>query len=128
MSAGPGERIPAVDDTPQAAALTLGETEIKTIEYGVIEAVKTVFDPEIPVNIWELGLIYGIEVFPRGAVVIKMTLTAPACPAAEELPIEVETKVRAIPGVTDVKVEIVWEPAWNKDMMSDGAKLRLGFF
>lgn len=108
--------------------MLLDEHQVKTVEAGVIEAIRTVYDPEIPVNIWELGLIYGVEVSPGGVVEVKMTLTAPACPAAGELPVEVEQKVRAIPGVTDAKVEIVWEPMWNKDMMTDAAKLRLGFF
>ncbi len=108
--------------------MALDDVQIRTLEAGVIEAIRTVYDPEIPVNIWELGLVYGVEVAPTGFVEIKMTLTAPACPAAGELPGEVEQKVRDVPGVTGARVEIVWEPMWNKDMMSDAAKLRLGFF
>ena len=98
------------------------------IEQQAIEQIKTVFDPEIPVNIWELGLIYGVEVSPEGKVTVKMTLTSPMCPSAQELPVEVEQKVRTIVGVTDAQVDIVWEPMWTKDMMSDVARLKLGFF
>ena len=98
------------------------------IEQQAIEKIKTVFDPEIPVNIWELGLIYGVEVTPEGKVTVKMTLTSPMCPSAQELPVEVEQKIRSIDGVTDAKVDIVWEPMWSKDMMSDSARLQLGFF
>jgi len=92
----------------------------------VIEQLKTVFDPEIPVNIYELGLIYGVEVSQGGATHITMTLTTPMCPAAEELPPEVETKARGVPGVTSVELDLVWEPPWTPDRMSDAAKLDLG--
>ncbi len=92
----------------------------------IVEILHTVFDPEIPVNIYDLGLIYDVIVDAAGVVGVRMTLTAPACPAAQSLPIEVERKVRGVPGVTDVKVEIVWEPPWDKDKMSDAAKLQLG--
>jgi FeS assembly SUF system protein len=98
------------------------------IEQLAIEQIKTVFDPEIPVNIWELGLIYGVEVSPEGKVTVKMTLTSPMCPSAQELPVEVEQKVKQVEGVTDARVDIVWEPMWTKDMMSDVARLKLGFF
>ncbi len=96
------------------------------IEAQVIEVLCTCFDPEIPVNVYELGLIYEINVDPSGAVSIKMTLTSPGCPAAQSLPAEVTSKVRAIPGVTDAKVDIVWDPPWNPDKMSETAKLQLG--
>jgi FeS assembly SUF system protein len=96
------------------------------IETQVIEALQTVFDPEIPVNIFAVGLIYGIKVDPSGAVGVRMTLTSPNCPSAEELPAEVETKVKAVPGVTAVKVDVVFEPPWCMDMMSEAAKLTLG--
>lgn len=92
----------------------------------VIEALKTVSDPEIPVNIWEMGLIYDIAIDPAGAVMIKMTLTAPGCPIAGTLPREVEEKIKALPGITSARAELVWEPPWNKDRMSDIAKLQLG--
>ncbi len=97
-----------------------------TIRDRVIEELKTVFDPEIPVNIYELGLIYGVEVSQDGATHITMTLTTPMCPAAEELPPEVETKARGVPGVTAVELDLVWEPPWTPDRMSDAAKLDLG--
>jgi FeS assembly SUF system protein len=97
------------------------------LEQKVIdEALKKCFDPEIPVNIWELGLIYDVNVSPEGLANVKMTLTAPACPVAGSLPGEVETKIKAIPGVTDAKVELVWEPPWNPEMMSRVAKVMLG--
>lgn len=92
----------------------------------VIEVLCTCYDPEIPVNIYEMGLIYDAQVDPSGEVDIKMTLTSPHCPAAASLPSEVQSKVKTIPGVTDVKVEVVWDPTWNPDMMSDAAKLQLG--
>ena len=98
------------------------------VESKVVDALKTVYDPEIPVDIWELGLIYGIAVSPEADVTVRMTLTSPSCPAAEALPPEVEQKVASIEGVKSARVEIVWEPTWNKDMMSEAAKLRLGFF
>ncbi|OLB61431.1 MAG: SUF system Fe-S cluster assembly protein [Acidobacteria bacterium 13_2_20CM_2_66_4] len=94
----------------------------------IIETLSTVFDPEIPVNIYELGLIYDIIVDASGAVGIRMTLTAPACPAAQTLPVEVRNKIAQIPDVTDVKVDIVWDPPWDRDRMSDAAKLQLGMF
>jgi FeS assembly SUF system protein len=95
---------------------------------AVIEAICTIFDPEIPVNIYELGLIYGIDVDAENRVQIRMTLTAPGCPSAQSLPLEVERKVREIPSVKDVYVEVVWEPAWTTDRMSDEAKLQLGMW
>ena len=97
------------------------------IEAQVIEALRTCFDPEIPVNIYELGLIYGIQVDPTGAVGIRMTLTSPNCPAAGSLPAEVRDKAQTIPGVTAVKVDVVWDPPWDQTRMSEAAKLELGF-
>jgi FeS assembly SUF system protein len=91
-------------------------------------ALKKIYDPEIPVDIWELGLIYDVFVTAEGVAAIKMTLTAPACPAAQILPGQVEQGAKSVPGVTDAKVEIVWEPAWSKDRMSDAAKLQLGIW
>jgi len=90
-------------------------------------ALQTVFDPEIPVNIYELGLIYRLDISDKGAIDIKMTLTAPNCPAAGMMPAEVEAKVRAVEGVTDVLVELVWEPPWDKSRMTEAARLELGF-
>ena len=92
----------------------------------VIDALKTVFDPDIPVNIYEMGLIYDVIVDTAGQVGVKMTLTAPNCPAAQSLPVEVRDKARTVEGVTDAKVEVVWDPPWTKDLMSDVAKLELG--
>jgi FeS assembly SUF system protein len=102
--------------------------EAQEIEARVVEALKTVYDPEIPVDIWELGLIYGIEVSPEHDVTVRMTLTSPSCPAAEQIPPEVEQKVGAVEGVRSARAEIVWEPMWTKDLMSEVAKLKLGFF
>ena len=98
------------------------------IEAEVLEALREVYDPEIPVNIYDLGLIYEVDVDERGVVDIVMTLTSPACPVAGILPGQVEQKVREVPGVADVSVELVWEPAWSIDRMSEEAKLELGFF
>jgi len=96
------------------------------LEKLVVDALQTVYDPEIPVNIYELGLIYGVTVEPSGAVAIRMTLTAPGCPAAQELPQTVEERARSVPGVTDVKVDLVFDPPWCSDRMSEAAKLQLG--
>ena len=95
---------------------------------AIIEALSQVYDPEIPVNIWELGLIYDIRIDSESRVEIEMTLTAPGCPAAQALPYEVDQKVREVPGVKDVYVEVVWEPAWTTDRMSEAARLQLGMF
>jgi len=96
------------------------------LENKVVDVLKTIFDPEIPVNIYELGLVYTVKVEDPDRVHIKMTLTSPNCPVAESLPIEVETKVNAIDEVSKASVEIVWEPPWNPEMMSEAAKLELG--
>jgi FeS assembly SUF system protein len=93
----------------------------------VEDALKTVFDPEIPVNIWELGLIYDVEITEKNEAVILMTLTSPSCPVAGILPGEVEDKARGIYGVEEAKVILTFDPPWDKDMMSDEAKLELGF-
>jgi len=94
----------------------------------IVEAIKTVFDPEIPVDIYELGLIYDIYADADSNVAIKMTLTSPACPSAQQIPSEVRWKVKAIEGVKDCSVEIVWEPPWTKDRMSEAAKMQLGMW
>ena len=94
----------------------------------VIDAICSVYDPEIPVNIFELGLVYDIDIDADRRVHVRMTLTAPACPSAQSLPLEVEHKVREVEGVADAYVEVVWEPAWTTDRMSDVAKLQLGMF
>jgi FeS assembly SUF system protein len=92
----------------------------------VIECLKNIFDPEIPVNIYELGLIYEINVLPINNIQIVMTLTSPACPAAQTIPVEVDQKVRQIEGVNDVHVAVTWTPPWDKSMMSEAAQLELG--
>jgi FeS assembly SUF system protein len=94
----------------------------------VIDALRTVYDPEIPVNIYELGLIYDVLVDKNGRVGVRMTLTAPACPAAQTLPVEVKQKAAAVAGVSEAKVEIVWDPPWTKERMSEAAKLQLGLW
>ena len=98
------------------------------VENDIVEALRTVYDPEIPVNIYELGLIYDVDLQEGGAVHIKMTLTSPACPVAGSLPGEVQTKIEAVPGVTSAEIELVWDPVWNPSMMSEAARLQLGMF
>jgi FeS assembly SUF system protein len=93
----------------------------------IIDKLQTIFDPELPVNIYDLGLIYKIDINDNGYVQITMTLTAPSCPAAQSLPVEVDNKVREVEGVTDVNVMITWTPKWEKSMMSEVAALELGF-
>ena len=100
----------------------------KVSEDAVIAAISTVYDPEIPVDIYELGLIYEILVDADRQVLVKMTLTSPACPSAQQIPSEVRYKIKALPEVKEAWVEIVWEPPWSKDRMSEAAKLTLGFF
>jgi FeS assembly SUF system protein len=102
--------------------------EYMPLQGEVIEAIRQIYDPEIPVNIYELGLIYEVNITPPGDVHVVMTLTAPACPVAETLPPEVEDAVRNVPGVSSAKVEVVWEPAWDMARMSEEAKLTLGLF
>ncbi len=97
------------------------------LKEAVIEVLKTIFDPEIPVNIYELGLVYEVNIMPENVVEIVMTLTSPSCPVAGTLPGDVEEKAKSVSGVTDAVVELVFEPSWNQDMMSEEAKLELGF-
>ncbi len=97
------------------------------LEEQIITKLQSIYDPEIPVNIFELGLIYAIRIDDNANVEVDMTLTSPACPVAESLPPQVEMKVRTIPGINDLKVNLVWIPQWDKDMMSEAAKLQLGF-
>jgi FeS assembly SUF system protein len=113
---------------PATAATAAPEASAEETENGVVEALKTVYDPEIPVNIYELGLIYDVDLRPGGDVHIKMTLTSPGCPVAGSLPLEVKMKVEAVPGVAAADVELVWDPAWNPAMMSEAARLQLGMF
>jgi FeS assembly SUF system protein len=102
--------------------------QMAEIRPQVLDALGTVFDPEIPVNIREMGLIYDVFVDKDRRVGVRMTLTAPACPAAQSLPVEVKEKAAAVAGVSEAKVEIVWDPPWTKDMMSEAAKLQLGLW
>jgi len=102
--------------------------DLARLHEEVVAAMKTVYDPEIPVDIYELGLIYSIDLDAESKASIRMTLTSPACPSAEMLPPLVETRARTVPGVTDVKLDLVWEPPWNPGMMSEAAKLQLNMF
>ena len=114
------DQIHPIDD--QVSALVIPDLREK-----VLEAIKTVYDPEIPVDVFELGLIYEINIYPVNNVYVQMTLTSPSCPSAEAIPGEVEQKIKAIEGVNDVKVEITFDPPYSQDMMSEAAKLELGF-
>jgi FeS assembly SUF system protein len=96
------------------------------LKQKIIECLQTIYDPEIPVNIYELGLIYEVDVLPVNNIQVVMTLTSPGCPAAQSLPIEVEQKLKQIEGVNDVHVAVTWNPPWNKTMMSEAAQLELG--
>ena len=100
--------------------------ETETIRESVIDTLKTVFDPEIPVNIYDMGMIYEVRVEENGYAHVKMTLTTPACPVAGTLPGEVEVKIAGVEGVTDAKVELVWDPPWTQAMLSEAARLQLG--
>ncbi len=101
--------------------------EVPDLRGKIMNALKTVYDPEIPVDVYELGLIYEISIYPINNVHVLMTLTSPSCPSAEAIPTEVEQKIKSIEGVNDVKVEITWDPPYSQDMMSEAAKLELGF-
>ena len=105
-----------------------GEAEPKPTEDAVIAAIAGVYHPEIPVNIYELGLIYAVEIGDDGAVKVEMTLTAPACPSAQELPEQVQSSVMAVPGVTSCDVETVWDPPWDPSRMTEEARLQLNMF
>lgn len=105
-----------------------GSSAPRISEDAVVAVIKTVFDPEIPIDIYELGLIYAIELAEDGLVKVEMTLTTPSCPSAQELPQQVEEAVRAVPGVTDVTVEVVWDPPWDQSRMSEDARLALNMY
>ena len=117
-----------MDAEPTTPAPPDATSDRARLKQSIVEALKTVYDPEIPVDIYELGLIYDIAVDDAGDVRVEMTLTAPACPAAGALPGEVELRVSQVPGVRAAKVDVVWEPPWSKDRMSEAAKLQLGLF
>lgn len=112
----------------ERACDTSASPQQKTLKEKVIDAIKTIYDPEIPVNIYELGLIYRIDISSENDVHVDMTLTAPACPVAGELPVQVERRIALIPEVNSAAVDVVWDPQWTKDMMSESAKLELGLF
>jgi len=124
----PQDPPPTPDEMHETDGLVADPAKTGELREPLEQALKTVFDPEIPVDIWELGLIYDVFVTAEGVAAIKMTLTAPACPAAQVLPGQVADAARGVPGVTDAKVDVVWEPAWSKDRMSDVAKLQLGMW
>ena len=107
--------------------MALSYDDIKAVEERIIDIIRTVYDPEIPVDIYELGLIYEVKVDENGKADVLMTLTSPSCPVAESLPLEVEEKVKSVEGVVEGKVELTFEPPWDKDMMSEAALLELGF-
>ena len=113
-----------------AGAIFERRDPVKTLamQPQILEVLSTIFDPEIPVNIYELGLIFEIAVDSDHVVRVRMTLTSPGCPAAQSLPVEVVNKLKQLPGITGAHVDIVWDPPWDKDRMSDAAKLQLGMF
>lgn len=126
--APPTEEAPVATPSEEGPVKTVMRDGPPSIEEQAIEVLKTVFDPEIPVNIYELGLIYEINLPEPDQLDVKMTLTAPGCPVAGTLPLEVEQKLAGIHGVACAKVELVWEPPWTPDRMTEEAKLELGFF
>lgn len=113
----------ATDTTPTDAAAGKPDEPLRE---RVVEALRGVYDPEVPVNIYDLGLIYRLDINDEGSVALAMTLTAPGCPVAQTFPGTVEAAVKAVPGVKDATVELVWDPPWDRDRMSDAAKLQLG--
>lgn len=119
------ETPPLAEPLAQESMTAKSENEL---ENAVVEVLQTIYDPEIPVNIYELGLIYDLDVQPSGHVHIQMTLTAPACPVAGTLPGEIQAKVAEVPGVAGAEVELVWEPSWDPSRMSEAARLQLGMF
>jgi len=123
MTDAPAEQTQSADQ-----ARPVEQTQSAVSEASIVETLRTVYDPEIPVDIHELGLIYAIDIGADGVVSIAMTLTAPGCPVADILVEEVAEKVRAVPGVADARVELVWEPPWTPDRMSEAARLELGMF
>ena len=116
------------DSGNQTDGLIADPARTEALRPALTAALKKVYDPEIPVDIWELGLIYDVFVTADGVAAIRMTLTAPACPAAQILPGQVAAAARTVDGITDAKVDVVWEPGWTKDRMSDVAKLQLGMW
>jgi FeS assembly SUF system protein len=124
----PQDQPPAPDAGHETDALVPDPVKTDALRPAIHASLKTVYDPEIPVDILELGLIYDVFVTADGVAGIRMTLTAPACPAAQILPGQVAAAAKSVDGVTDAKVDVVWEPGWTKDRMSDAAKLQLGMW
>jgi FeS assembly SUF system protein len=124
----PQDAAPTPDPTYETTGLVADPAKTGELREPIQRALKTVFDPEIPVDIWELGLVYDVFVTADGVAAIRMTLTAPGCPAAQVLPGQVADAVRGVGGISDAKVDVVWEPGWTKDRMSDVAKLQLGLW
>ena len=124
----PEEQPPAPDAGHETDALVADPVKTDALGPAIQAALKKVFDQEIPVDIWELGLIYDVFVTAEGVAAIRMTLTAPACPAAQILPGQVRDAAKGVEGITDAKVDVVWEPGWTKDRMSDIAKMQLGMW
>ncbi len=127
----------AAEDTPKPASQQpeaggdqtsmspVEKLQAQALEARIVETLRTIFDPEIPINIYEMGLIYNVDVDASGNVDVRMTLTSPMCPVAESLPAEVQTKVKAVDGVTDTKIDLVWDPPWTPEKMSEAARLQL---
>lgn len=113
------------EPTPTLQRSPVEQIQAQVLESSIVEALRTCYDPEVPVNIYDLGLIYDIDVAPGGQVAVKMTLTSPMCPVAGSLPPEVERKVKSVDGVTDATVEVVWDPPWTMEKMSEAARLQL---
>jgi FeS assembly SUF system protein len=126
--AHPARPVSASPAEPPTPAPATGPVDISDFQDKVIEVLRTCFDPEVPVNIYELGLVYGIDVAESGDVAVRMTLTSPACPVAGSLPPEVQAKVQRIPGVKSARVDIVWDPPWTPERMSEAARVQLGMF
>jgi FeS assembly SUF system protein len=124
----PEPPAPTPDPTHETDNLVADPAKTDALRPGIQAALKTVYDPEIPVDIWELGLIYDLYVTADGVAAIRMTLTAPGCPAAQILPGQVAAAAKSVNGIADAKVDVVWEPRWTKDRMSDVAKLQLGMW
>jgi FeS assembly SUF system protein len=124
----PQDQPPTPDATHETDGLVADPVKTEELRPALTAALKKVHDPEIPVDIWELGLIYDLFVTAESVAAIRMTLTAPGCPAAQILPGQVERAARSVAGITDAKVDVVWEPGWTKDRMSDVAKLQLGMW
>ncbi len=123
----PAAKNPSTDEHPGVNSAAAQPVDPEAIRQAVIENLRTVYDPEIPVNIFELGLVYSVDVDPTGNVVVRLTLTSPGCPVAASLPLEVEAKTFMVPGVNDAKIVLVWDPPWDPSMMTEAAKLQLGF-